>query len=548
MQQTGRLSIACFLLVVFPVLNQGLLWQPPVAPPVVAALSEGPTSSNGTFQQLIDHSNPDLGTFSQRYWWDTTFWDGPGSPVVIFTPGEVSADFYSGYLTNRTITGLYAQAIGAAVIVLEHRYWGQSSPFQVLDTQNLRYLTLENAVADMVHFARTVNLPFDPSGVTNAPRAPWISVGGSYSGALAAWIEKLSPGTFWAHHASSAPVQAIRDFWQYFQPIQDGMPRNCSLSMTQIATHIDSVLWQKKKTEILRLKQMFGLEKLEHDDDFASCGRCVPSGRVAEHTNYSRFYAMCDSIQGARPVQTEEGNNTSTTPKPIIPGTAAGFWQALANYASWFKNEYLPGTCNSYGYFEWRSRRSVACFDTYNETSPMYKDYSPSNTVNRQWFWMLCNQPFFYWQTGAPLYVPSIVSRYLTPVYMERQCRLFFSPQENVTFGAAAGKTEQMVNGLTGGWFVNTTRLIWVNGEFDPWRSASVSSAFRPGGPMRSSREAPVYLIRGAHHCTDLNTRNGEVNEDVRRAQLSVIAQMVEWIGEFYDLKKKGKIDEDGWI
>jgi hypothetical protein len=47
---------------------------------------------------------------------------------------------------------------------------------------------------------------------------------------------------------------------------------------------------------------------------------------------------------------------------------------------------------------------------------------------------------------------------------MERQCRLFFPPQGNVTFGAAVGKTEQMVNALTGGWFVNTTRLVWVNG------------------------------------------------------------------------------------
>jgi hypothetical protein len=102
---------------------------------------------------------------------------------------------------------------------------------------------------------------------------------------------------------------------------------------------------------------------------------------------------------------------------------------------------------------------------------------------------------------------------------------------------------------------VNQTRFAKVythdlpyNREFDPWRAASVSSVFRPGGPMRSSREAPVYLIRGAHHCTDLNTRNGEVNEDVRRAQLRGIAQMVEWVGDFYDLKKKGKIDEDGWI
>jgi hypothetical protein len=33
---------------------------------------------NATFEQYIDHSNPDLGTFEQFYYYDTTFWKGPG--------------------------------------------------------------------------------------------------------------------------------------------------------------------------------------------------------------------------------------------------------------------------------------------------------------------------------------------------------------------------------------------------------------------------------------------------------------------------------------
>lgn len=89
-------------------------------------------------------------------------------------------------------------------------------------------------------------------------------------------------------------------------------------------------------------------------------------------------------------------------------------------------------------------------------------------------------------------------------------------------------------------------RLPFANSEFDPWRSASVSSIFRPGGPQRSTREAPVYLIRGARHCNDLTTRNGEASEDVRRAQLRAIAQMVGWVAEFYDLKDRGQTGEDG--
>lgn len=34
-----------------------------------------------TFEQLLDHDKPELGTFSQRYWYSEQFWKGPGSPV-----------------------------------------------------------------------------------------------------------------------------------------------------------------------------------------------------------------------------------------------------------------------------------------------------------------------------------------------------------------------------------------------------------------------------------------------------------------------------------
>jgi len=38
------------------------------------------------------------------------------------------------------------------VIVLEHRYWGMSSPFTELTTENMQYLTLENSIADLTNF------------------------------------------------------------------------------------------------------------------------------------------------------------------------------------------------------------------------------------------------------------------------------------------------------------------------------------------------------------------------------------------------------------
>lgn len=52
----------------------------PVPPPSLAESIA--LTGQATFQQLIDHSNPSLGTFSQRYWWSSEWWTGEGSPVA----------------------------------------------------------------------------------------------------------------------------------------------------------------------------------------------------------------------------------------------------------------------------------------------------------------------------------------------------------------------------------------------------------------------------------------------------------------------------------
>lgn len=39
------------------------------------------TTGSGFFTQLLDHDNPSKGTFQQKFWWNSEFWAGPGSPV-----------------------------------------------------------------------------------------------------------------------------------------------------------------------------------------------------------------------------------------------------------------------------------------------------------------------------------------------------------------------------------------------------------------------------------------------------------------------------------
>lgn len=177
------------------------------------------TSGLLSFEQLLDHNDPSKGTFSQRVWYNSEFWSGPGAPVVFFTPGEEEADEYTGYLTNETITGVFAQEIGGAVVMMEHRYWGESSPYSVLTSENLTYLTLEQSIKDTTYLARNIQLPFDTNGSSLAPHAPWVMAGGSYSGALTGWVEQIDPGTYWAYYATSAVVEVVFDFVSRFSTL-----------------------------------------------------------------------------------------------------------------------------------------------------------------------------------------------------------------------------------------------------------------------------------------------------------------------------------------
>jgi hypothetical protein len=223
----------------------------------------------GTFDQLISHSNPSLGTFKQRYWYGTEFWKGPGSPIYLVTPGEQSGEgFNRTWLGSARMSGLMANQTGGAVVILEHRYWGGSSPYELLTVQNLTHLTLENSLKDLTYFAKNFVPPFDTSGKSSADKAPWVFVGGSYAGALAGWLAALEPGTFWAYYGSSGVVEAIGDFWQYFAPVQEATPKNCSADVGAVINYVDLVLSFGSKQAKQELKEKFLLGDLE-DADFA---------------------------------------------------------------------------------------------------------------------------------------------------------------------------------------------------------------------------------------------------------------------------------------
>ena len=68
------------------------------------------TIYNATFEQLIDHDNPSLGTFSQFYYYSIDYWKGPGSPVVsssIVQSQMILPSLFNSIVLISCLTGLF---------------------------------------------------------------------------------------------------------------------------------------------------------------------------------------------------------------------------------------------------------------------------------------------------------------------------------------------------------------------------------------------------------------------------------------------------------
>lgn len=120
-------------------------------------------------------------------------------------PGEMNAASYLGYL-NYGLMAKIANDSGAYMALLEHRYYGDSVPNNDLSTENLRYLTEEQALGDAENFIRTLK------SKPEYERSKVVVFGGSYGGILAARMRIEHPELVDAAVSSSAPLRPVVAF------------------------------------------------------------------------------------------------------------------------------------------------------------------------------------------------------------------------------------------------------------------------------------------------------------------------------------------------
>ena len=169
------------------------------------------------FTQKLDHFGSSSDTWQQAYFVNDEHYTK--GPIFLYIGGEGPLSSYS-VVSNFIVDWL--PQVGGSLYALEHRYYGchnaSSCPKAPTGSpaEEMKYLTTEQALADLASFRDYAIAKYSLQG------RPWVAIGGSYPGMLAAFVRAVYPDHFVASVASSAPVHGVLDFTGFQDAIAKG--------------------------------------------------------------------------------------------------------------------------------------------------------------------------------------------------------------------------------------------------------------------------------------------------------------------------------------
>ncbi|MCJ1291575.1 hypothetical protein MMC34_003120 [Xylographa carneopallida] len=447
----------------------------------------------------VDHFHNDSryephsdGMFNLRYFFDASHYKA-GGPVIVLASGEDSAIDRLPYLQKGIVAKLAAATNGLGVI-LEHRYYGTSFPTPDLSTENLRFLTTAQALADTAYFAENVVFPGLEHHNLTASAVPWVAYGGSYAGAFVAFLRVLYPNVFWGAISSSGVVKAIYDYWEYYEPVRQYGPADC-ITTTQSVIHVVDNILLNHTSLVGQLQKTFLMPNVTYDNDFASILGAGVGGWQSRNwdpaVNDPSFSEYCGNVSSDAVLYPATVSMNASIHSLL---SATGFADQaktlvprIMNYIGWLNvTEVAP--CAASG------QTQDDCFSTH--IPEFYKQDDLSQSW-RSWPYQYCSQwGFLQTGSGVPKNQLPIISRTQTLEYESLICRDAF----NIT----TPPDTDAVNYI-GAYNISYNRLAFIDGQEDPWRPATVHAPEAKPWNRTASTDQPFLLIAGAVHHWDEN-------------------------------------------
>lgn len=112
---------------------------------------------------------------------------------------------------------------------------------------------------------------------------------------------------------------------------------------------------------------------------------------------------------------------------------------------------------------------------------------------------------------------PKLISSLLDHEYVSKICRHGF-PSSSPEFAIPSHPQTHLVNDL-GGFNIDQKRLAFIDGQYDPWREATVhSESYNGGGRRGNTLEKPFWVIpNGTHHWDENGLPHDRENQGQHR-------------------------------
>ncbi|XP_068441233.1 thymus-specific serine protease [Clinocottus analis] len=443
----------------------------------------------GRIHQQLDHFNHlDPRTFPQRFFVNEASWRRPDGPVFLFIGGEgpiSELDVLAGHHADM------ARQLGALLLAVEHRFYGDSINPDGLETENLSDLSSQQALADLAVFHQHISSSFNLSRSST-----WISFGGSYSGSLSAWFRGKFPQLVFGAVASSAPVRAQLDFSAYSKEV--------GLSLRNEAVGGSLKCLAAVRDAFSAVEAVMG----------------VNAGRVAED------FGCCQSPKGPDD-QIELMQNLADIIMGSVQYNEEGVLMSIAELCGVMTNQ-----SEAHGDEMEAYRRLVQLAQIYHSSSEeTCLDISHEKTVKdlmdttlhhsgrraaRQWTYQTCTEFGFYQtcEASCPF------SRTVTLRSQTQLCSTLFGISQHSLAGRVA-----FTNAYYGGAEPHTHRVLYVNGGVDPWKELSVVRAGGRGGEAQS-----VVFIEDAAHCADMARGRVTDRRSLKKARQEIEEHVVGWL------------------
>jgi len=462
----------------------------------------------------IDHfTDAGPGMYKNRYFINDTYYQ-PGGPVFFYDQGEQG-------ISNTTAARVLAETDGTTAvmelarqydglaILWEHRYYGLSLPFPMVLSdpprfsprpvyepkgapESWQYLTIEQALEDVVYFANNLKTGQYQNAhmeQLSPKKTPWIWVGGSYAGDRGAWLRQRNPEVIYSTWSSSPPTQAMFDGSTFFNGVLRSLPSNCSTDVRAMIPYIDTVISGKQgEDELLKLQRLdyvLGLATnlsnylpgsyniSEAQDVFTPstlATRLWQAFSTIVYQSYGFSYTsrvFCDALESYAPGAPGRIQNDSYLNIVTNPGTSepipSGFLAQHNGNLSLGMEAMMYATHVYQAYY----------VDLVFAVSENSSDSPPNGFADVASWEYQVNSQLGWIRASNPENV-TIISQYFNISYYQQLTEQQYLT--NATIAELPDRPRVAETNKYGGWNINPSNTMFTDGEYDPWRAATVYS------------------------------------------------------------------------